>query len=68
MKDIKFSKDNNVEIKYSLYRSLEREQWEIWQTITRYFQNGSGGACTRCLFSGTKKECEKKIKELKKKK
>ena len=65
-KEIRFSKNNNVNIKYSLYHSLDRAQWEVWITKTLPSKSESGAINTYCIFEGTKSECEKKINELNK--
>lgn len=54
-------KVRGVTVEYSLYHSLEREQWEIWRTVTTYTR----GISTRVVFEGTKKECKDKIENLK---
>lgn len=46
---------------YSITYSVERFQWELWQTT-----KSERAIDDRCIFEGTKKECQDRLKEIKK--
>ena len=51
-------------ITYEIHNHKESGEWVLWK-ITEYENKDSGGLSTHKLMSGTKKECQEKLKEIK---
>lgn len=53
------------EISYEIQRHKESGEWVLWK-ITETEYEDCGGLSTKKIISGTKKECQKKLEEIKK--
>lgn len=53
------------EISYEIQRRKESGEWVLWK-ITETEYEDHGGLSTKKIISGTKKECQKKLEEIKK--
>lgn len=53
------------EITYEIYKNEYSKEW-VLREVKSYVnsENGTGGISSRGIFSGTKKECQEKKKEL----
>lgn len=46
-------------IKYTIEYHKQLEKWILWKEV-----NSTHGFCVKGIFQGTKKECQKKLKEI----
>ena len=53
------------EISYEIQRHKESGEWVLWKIIETEYED-HGGISSKKLFNGTKKECQKKLEEIKK--
>ncbi len=53
------------EISYEIQRHKESGEWVLWKIIETEYED-HGGLSTKKIISGTKKECQKKLEEIKK--
>ena len=51
-------------VSYEIYKHKESGEWVLWKVVTD-FQEKKGIGSLKGIFSGTKKECQKKLKEIK---
>ena len=51
-------------VSYEIYRHKESGEWVLWK-ITETEYESHGGISSKKLFNGTKKECQKKLEEMK---
>ena len=51
-------------VSYEIYKHKESGEWVLWK-ITETEYEDHGGLSTHKLMSGKKKECQKKLKEIK---
>ena len=52
-------------VEYEIQRHKESGEWVLWK-ITETEYKTHGGLSTKKIISGTKKECQKKLEEIKK--
>ena len=52
-------------VSYEIQRHKESGEWVLWK-ITETEYEDCGGLSTKKIISGTKKECQKKLEEIKK--
>lgn len=52
------------EISYEIQKHKESGEWVLWK-ITETEYEDHGGLSTKKIISGTKKECQKKLEEIK---
>ena len=52
-------------VEYEIQRHKESGEWVLWK-ITETEYEDYGGLSTKKIISGTKKECQKKLEEIKK--
>ena len=52
-------------VEYEIQRHKESGEWVLWK-ITETEYEDCGGLSTKKIISGTKKECQKKLEEIKK--
>lgn len=52
------------EISYEIQRHKESGEWVLWKIIETEYED-HGGISSKKLFNGTKKECQKKLEEIK---
>lgn len=52
-------------VSYEIYRHKESGEWVLWK-ITETEYEDHGGISSKKLFNGTKRECQKKLEEIKK--
>ena len=51
-------------VEYSITKNEATKEWVLWKSVTD-FQEKKGIGSLKGIFSGTKKECQKKLKEIK---
>lgn len=52
-------------VSHEISRHKESGEWVLWKSVTD-FQEKKGIGSLKGIFSGTKKECQKKLEEIKK--
>ena len=51
-------------VEYEIQRHKESGEWVLWKIIETEYED-HGGISSKKLFNGTKKECQKKLEEIK---
>ena len=52
-------------VEYEIQRHKESGEWVLWKIVENIRQDeGCGGMSLRGIFSGTKKECQEKKREM----
>ena len=52
-------------VSYEIYKHKESGNWVLWKIMETEYE-GQGSLGTHKIISGTKKECQKKLEEIKK--